>query len=76
MLIASDEEAFSIALFRLVPWVASCSRHSLCWLGEGKKQEHDDVIRDESRQTIQSTMQALCCMLWKYSVLGSRVQQP
>lgn len=76
MLIASDGEAFSIALFRLVPWVASCSRHSLCWLGEEKKQEHDDVIRDESRQTIQSTMQALCCMLWKYSVLGSRVQQP
>lgn len=73
MLIASDGDAFSIALFRLVP---SCSRHSLCWLGEGKKQEHDDVIRDESRQTIQSTMQALCCMLWKYSVLGSRVQQP
>lgn len=66
MLIASDGEAFSIALFRHVPWVASCSRHNLCWLGEGKKQEHDDVMRDESRQT----------MLWKYSVLGSRVQQP
>lgn len=25
-------------------------------LGEGKKQEHDDVMRDESRQTIHSTL--------------------
>lgn len=74
MLIASDGEAFSIALSRHAPWVASCSRHNLCWLGEEKNQEHD-VMREESRRTIQSTMQALC-MLWKYFVLGSRVQQP
>lgn len=30
MLNASDGEAFSIALFRHAPWVASCSRHNLC----------------------------------------------
>lgn len=28
----------------------SCSRGNLCWLGEGKKQEHNDVVRNESRQ--------------------------